>query len=202
MGEGGEIDRDTKRERTGGTETQRPMKRGSSTLCLAATLHIPGDGSAKSAGRSIFSSPWLFFSLSFVRPSMRSFARARPELAPRGKSRRIDDPVTSISHPHVFVQSGLCLFLGSRVCGARARKPSLAGCFDLGECSLNVNEVATFFRATTFHFTGARCGAPRAGVSPNLIWPAVCFGIQREITASLIACFLTELRGRRGSARK
>lgn len=36
------------------------MKRGP-TACLAAALHIPGDGSAKSARRSIFSSLYLFF---------------------------------------------------------------------------------------------------------------------------------------------
>lgn len=83
----------------------RPVKRGNGTVCLATVLHIPGDRSAKSAGRSIFSLANPFF-LSFAVYSG-SFL-----LAPRGKSRRIDDPDARY-RPHVSVQSGLCLFLGS-----------------------------------------------------------------------------------------
>lgn len=122
------------------------MKRGS-TACLAAALHIPGDGSAKSAGRSIFSSLYPF--------SHRSLPAV--PAPPRGKSRRIDDPDARY-RPHVSVQSGLCLFLGSRL--RRARKPSPASCFDLGECALNVNEGAFFFHDAAFHFAASASMSP------------------------------------------
>lgn len=133
------------------TETQRPMKRGS-TLCLAATLHIPGDGSAKSAGRSIFSSSCLFSPLFLFYAHALARVRAGDswEIAANRRSRR------SMSPPHVSV-SGLCLFLGGWLCGAR--KPSPAGCFDLGECAMNVNEGATFFPHHDVSFCRRQCAS-------------------------------------------